>query len=90
MPQVELEIEKEVTLDTPAKVVLYNDEVNSFEHVIDSLVSVCKHSRMQAEQCAMIVHNKGRYSVKEGPYETMLLMADALTLRRLSATVEVS
>lgn len=72
----------------PPRLILYNDEVNTFEHVIVSLVDVCGHEEIQAEQCAWIVHTRGRCSIKEGsPYE-LEPMADALCRRGLSANVE--
>lgn len=46
------------------KLVLYNDDVNTFDHVIETLVKVCMHSPLQAEQCAMLVHYKGNCTVK--------------------------
>ena len=46
--------------------ILYNDEVNTFKHVIKSLVEVCGHDEIQAEQCAVIVHFKGQYEIKRG------------------------
>ena len=62
-------------------IVLYNDDVNTFDHVIDTLIDVCDHSAEQAEQCAIIVHYKGKCTVKTGDYDdlkprcTMLLQA---------------
>ncbi|WP_347922500.1 ATP-dependent Clp protease adaptor ClpS [Pontimicrobium sp. SW4] len=63
------------------EIVLFNDDVNTFDHVIDTLVDVCDHSAEQAEQCALIVHYKGKCTVKTGEYDyleprcTMLLKA---------------
>ena len=68
--------------------VIYNDEVNTFEWVIETLMEICKHSYEQAEQCAYIIHYKGKYSVKEGRYEDLKPMCDAITERGISATVE--
>ena len=62
--------------------VLYNDEHNTFDHVIEMLISVCSHDPTQAEQCALLVHFKGRCTVMSGTYDelepkcTMLLNAD--------------
>ena len=47
---------------------LYNDEVNTFDHVINMLVYACEHTPEQAEQCSLIVHYKGKCTVKTGPY----------------------
>jgi ATP-dependent Clp protease adaptor protein ClpS len=67
--------------------VLYNDDVNSFEHVIACLVGICGHSSHQAEQCAMIVHNSGKCKVKSGGLDEMIKMAERLIDNDL--TVEV-
>jgi ATP-dependent Clp protease adaptor protein ClpS len=63
------------------EIVLYNDDVNTFDHVIDTLIYACDHTPEQAEQCAIIVHYKGQCTVKTGVYDeleprcTMLLDA---------------
>lgn len=69
--------------------IVWNDEVNTFEWVIDTLVEVCGHSLQQAEQCAIIIDAKGKYAVKEGSYETLKPQCDAITDRGINATVEV-
>ena len=69
--------------------VVWNDEVNTFEWVIETLIEVCKHSQEQAEQCAFLIHNKGKYAVKNGPYETLKPQCDAITERAIGATLEV-
>ena len=48
------------------EIILYNDDVNTFDHVIDCLISICDHTPLQAEQCTLIVHYKGKCSVKSG------------------------
>ncbi|MFK8061125.1 MAG: ATP-dependent Clp protease adaptor ClpS [Polaribacter sp.] len=53
------------------EIVLHNDDVNTFDHVIDSLIDVCEHSLLQAEQCATIVHYKGKCTVKSGEYKDL-------------------
>ena len=68
--------------------VLWNDNVNTFEWVIESLIEVCGHSPEQAEQCAMIIHTKGKYGVKEGDYETLNPLRQAITDRLIQATIE--
>ena len=56
--------------EVPGKqLVIYNDDVNTFDHVINSLVKVCKHEVIQAEQCTWIIHYNGKCAVKEGTYE---------------------
>ena len=69
--------------------VVWNDEVNTFEWVIETLVQICNHSPEQAEQCAMIIHSKGKYAVKTGAYELLKPQCDAITERQIGATIEV-
>jgi len=67
--------------------VLYNDDINTFEHVIRSLVEVCGHDSVQAEQCALIVHFKGKCDVKIGPAELLNAMSRSLNLKGLNSQV---
>ena len=63
------------------EIVLYNDDVNTFDHVINTLISVCDHTAEQAEQCAILVHYKGKCTVKTGSMKELvpkcLLLLDA-------------
>lgn len=68
--------------------ILYNDDVNTFDHVINSLVKICKHEPIQAEQCAWIVHLNGKCKVKNGNFEELEPMCVALLDRGISATIE--
>ena len=68
--------------------VLYNDDVNTFEHVIKSLVEICGHDSVQAEQCAMIVHFKGSCEVKLGVIEVLNAMSRSLNSKGLNSKVE--
>ena len=68
--------------------VLHNDEVNTFEWVIESLITICKHDRDQAEQCSLIVHNNGKCAVKDGELEKLKPYKDSLLDRGLSVTIE--
>ncbi len=70
------------------KIVLYNDEVNTFDFVIDSLIKVCNHEPIQAEQCTILVHFKGRCEVKNGEYEILEPMCSALLDRGLTAEIQ--
>jgi ATP-dependent Clp protease adaptor protein ClpS len=70
-----------------ACLVLYNDEINTFDHVIKSLVEVCGHDPVQAEQCALIVHFKGSCEVKKGQLEVLNAMSKSLNLKGLSSKV---
>ena len=75
-------------LDSPFHLVVWNDEVNTFEWVIETLMDICNHSHEQAEQCAYIIHFRGKYAVKQGSYDELKPMCDAITERGIGATVE--
>jgi ATP-dependent Clp protease adaptor protein ClpS len=81
-------IDNVATLVEEKILVVYNDDVNTFDHVIDSLIDVCNHSEEQAEQCAMIVHFKGKSSVYHGIFDKLYPMKTALTDRGISAVIE--
>jgi len=68
--------------------ILYNDDINTFEHVIKSLVEVCGHDAVQAEQCALIVHFKGSCEVKSGVVEVLNAMSRSLNSKGLNSKVE--
>ena len=68
--------------------IVWNDEVNTFEWVIETLIKICGHSTEQAEQCAMLIHSQGKYAVKKGTYEVLKPMCDAITDRGIGATIE--
>jgi len=70
------------------KIVLYNDEVNTFDHVIDMLVTACDHTPIQAEQCSLIVHYKGKCSVKTGAYDDLKPRCSKLLEAGLTAEIE--
>jgi len=69
------------------EIVLFNDEVNTFDHVIETLVDVCKHSYEQAEQCSLLVHYKGKCTVKTGVYEELEPQCSQLLKAGLSAEI---
>ena len=75
--------------DSYCSLIVWNDDVNTFEWVIETLIEVCGHSTEQAEQCAIIIDSKGKYAVKEGSYEILKPQCDAITGRGINATVEV-
>ena len=77
------------SLDEPCNLVVWNDDVNTFEWVIETLIEVCGHTEEQAEQCAYIIHFQGKCSVKQGDYEKLKVMCDKITDRGIGATVEV-
>ncbi len=65
--------------------VVFNDDVNTFDYVIQTLVEVCNHTAEQAEQCTVIIHYKGKCKVKEGSFEKLKPMRDAICDRGISA-----
>ena len=67
--------------------VVYNDDVNTFDHVIQTLIDVCQHTPEQAEQCTFIIHYKGKCTVKVGTYEELHGMCTAIHDRGISADV---
>lgn len=58
--------------------VIFNDDVNTFDHVIQTLMKVCKHTAEQAEQCSLIIHYRGKCTVKNGDFEFLRPMRDAI------------
>lgn len=85
--QIETLEQKEVSLQTESlnEIILFNDDVNTFDWVIESLVDVCEHTLEQAEQCSIIVHYKGKCSVKSGSYDELKPKCTELLNRGLSA-----
>ena len=81
----------DVLIDTeePCSLIVWNDEVNTFEWVIETLMEVCGHTAEQAEQCAYIIHYQGKYAVKNGTYDDLKPECDAITERGIGATIEV-
>jgi ATP-dependent Clp protease adaptor protein ClpS len=80
----------ETILSKPYRLILHNDDFNSFETVIECLMKVCKHEYEQATQCAHIVHNNGKCDVKYGDLETISEMKNLLKSAGLSVTMEVN
>ena len=85
---VEIDVLEEI--DRSHSLIVWNDEVNTFEWVIETLVEVCGHTEEQAEQCAMIIHTQGKYAVKHGSYDDLKPMCDAIIERGIGATIEVA
>ncbi len=83
------DIDTDVLTEERCTLIVWNDEVNTFDWVIKALIEICDHSEEQAEQCAIIIDSKGQYAVKEGSYDVLKPMCDAITDRGIGATVEV-
>jgi ATP-dependent Clp protease adaptor protein ClpS len=71
------------------QLIVWNDDVNTFDWVIETLVEVCGHTAEQAEQCSLIIHHKGKCAVKSGSYDLLKPQCEAITERGLAATIEV-
>ena len=69
--------------------IVWNDDLNTFDWVIETLIEVCGHSAEQAEQCAIFIDAKGKYAVKEGKYDILKPQCDAITERGIGATIEI-
>ncbi|WP_439185500.1 ATP-dependent Clp protease adaptor ClpS [Carboxylicivirga taeanensis] len=67
---------------------LHNDDINSFDHVIDVLCEVCEHDAVQAEQCAFLTHYKGACQIKTGSLEDLLLLKELLSEEHLLVTID--
>ena len=89
-PQIEKESELEVLTQVKREheIILYNDDVNTFDYVMDTLVEVCDHSLTQAEQCATITHYKGKCEVRTGTFAEMKELRFELISRGLKASVD--
>lgn len=74
-------------VDVNNEIILYNDDVNTFDHVIDTLIKVCKHTSEQAEQCAILVHYKGKCTVKTGSFDELKPQCTKLLEAGLSAEI---
>lgn len=81
----EVSVKESVKLNN--EIVLWNDEVNTFDHVIDTLIAVCSHTKEQAEQCAILVHYKGKCTVKTGSIKDLTPQCTQLLEAGLSAEI---
>lgn len=86
--EIEEEIDIAELLTDTQKLVIYNDDVNTFDFVIECLMDICKHEAIQAEQLTLLIHYKGKAIVKEGEFKKLEPMCTALTDKGLSAVIE--
>ncbi|MGI4885196.1 ATP-dependent Clp protease adaptor ClpS [Hymenobacter nivis] len=88
-PQIEFDEDVLLLEETvePRSLVVYNDEVNTFAHVTKTLIDVCQHQPEQAEQCTLLIHYKGKCSVKNGSYEELEPLCTAIHDRGISADI---
>ena len=81
-------VEDDIGSDSPVHIIVYNDDVNSFDWVIHCFMDILKHSHEQAEQLSIIIHFKGKATVKTGSKKELIPLCEALQDRGLSAVVE--
>ena len=82
------DVDSDVLTEEIHNLIVWNDEVNTFDWVIESLIDVCGHSEHQAEQCALIIHHAGKYAVKKGTFDDLRPQAEALIGRDIQATID--
>jgi len=87
-PDIDFDDAVDILSDDIRHLILHNDDVHTFDYVIDSLMDICHHEILQAEQCAYIVHHNGKCDVKNGAYDVLHPMKDKLTSRGLSVTID--
>jgi ATP-dependent Clp protease adaptor protein ClpS len=75
-------------IEPTKSIVLYNDDHNSFAHVIECLMAYCEHAPIQAEQCTIIIHHNGKCAVKNGGYDKLKPICEALLEQGLTAKIE--
>ena len=70
------------------KVTLYNDDVLSYDYIIGCLIKICGHTPIQAEQCAIIAHNKGKVDIASGSFDRMYEILETLDYVKVEASIE--
>lgn len=73
--------------DEVYKLILHNDDIHTFDDVIEALIDICKHDLIQAEQCTMLVHYKGKCTVKTGSMDVLKPMHEKLIGRSLTSEI---
>lgn len=68
--------------------IVYNDDINTFDHVINTLIKVCKHTPEQAEQCTLLVHYKGKCAVKKGAFVDLIPYRQGIVDEGINAEIE--
>ena len=85
--QEEVSVLEDIGEESLKNLMVYNDDFNTFEHVINTLIKVCKHDVHQAEQCTYLIHYKGKCSVKKGDYEELKPMREGITEAGIKAAI---
>ena len=87
LPEQQQEVDVAVLDELIHNLIIWNDEVNTFDWVIESLMDICNHTFEQAEQAALLIHFKGKYAVKRGGFDDLRIMCEALIDRGINATI---
>ncbi|MBV6642232.1 MAG: ATP-dependent Clp protease adaptor ClpS [Cyclobacteriaceae bacterium] len=83
-----VEVAEETDEGNVNDLVVHNDDFNTFDHVINTLIKVCKHDATQAEQCTYIIHFKGKCAVKKGTFKELKPMREGICEAGIKATIE--
>lgn len=86
--EIDAHMEEEIDGLFSSSLYLHNDDFNTFNHVIECLIAYCDHQQLQAEQCALIVHNNGKCEVKRGSRKKLKPILESLLENGLTATIE--
>jgi len=86
LPSFDLDVD--IKTEDEKQIVIFNDDVNTFEHIIVSLIDLCDHSSVQAEQCAYMIHHNGKCSVKKGSYKKLKPICSALLEKGINAEIQ--
>ena len=74
--------------EDPKNLIVFNDDFNTFEHVTNTLIKICKHEATQAEQCTYIIHYKGKCVVRNGSYRTLKPMREGISEAGIKAAIK--
>jgi len=85
--QEEVDVLEDLDGEDPKNLIVYNDDYNTFDHVIQTLVKVCKHTYQQAEQCTWLIHYRGKCSVKTGSFRQLRPMRDGICEAGIDARI---
>ncbi len=88
VPQKDVNEETNQHKSTERILVLHNDDYHTFDYVIDALIEICNHDTLQAEQCTLLIHYKGKCDVKKGSFSYLRPMKKALVQKDLKATID--
>ena len=83
----EVELLEELDIENEKNLIVFNDDHNTFDHVINTLIKVCRHDQHQAEQCTYLIHYKGKCSVKKGTYEILKPMREGIKDAGIKAVI---